>query len=112
MNDEVVIPVALEGELELHVGEHRVRVNPPDPLGLRVGHHRGLNHRILGPIREHLRVQKGIVVKDVVAVEPAVINLVLEESQEEWSPMGFRHGEGCDPVTIRTLSRAPAANEG
>lgn len=80
MDDKVVVFVPLEWELEFHVGEQRVRVDPPDPLGLRVGYHRSSNHRKLRPEGEHFGLEQRVIVEDVVAVDSAVVDLVLEES--------------------------------
>ena len=52
-------------------------------LNLGMGHHHGPDHRHHGPIGPHPRVQHRIVVEDAAAMDSAVINLVLEESEEK-----------------------------
>jgi ribosomal protein L24 len=53
-------------------------VSPPDPLDLHVGQHGGRDHGRLGPVRDHLWVQKNVVVEDIAAVDPTVVNLVRQ----------------------------------
>lgn len=82
-NHEVVRPVAVDRGAELHVGEGRVLVHPPHPFRLRVSHHGGANQRDLGPAPGHLWVEEGGVVEQIVAVEAAVVGLVLIETEEK-----------------------------
>jgi hypothetical protein len=83
VHDEVVVLVALEGELKDHVCEHGVTVHPPDKLHLRVGKHELADERKLGPKPRHLTVKMRHVVEDLDAVKAAVIDLVLDGLQEE-----------------------------
>ncbi|GER30988.1 cytochrome P450 [Striga asiatica] len=83
VDDEVVGLVPVEREDEVHVREGGVRVDPPDPLGFRVGQHCGADGGGFGPEGEHLGLEEGVVVEDVDVVAPAVVHFVLEQLQEE-----------------------------
>uniref|UniRef100_A0A8I6Y3Z9 Uncharacterized protein n=1 Tax=Hordeum vulgare subsp. vulgare TaxID=112509 RepID=A0A8I6Y3Z9_HORVV len=83
VDDEVVATVPAQREAEVHVGEHGVRVHPPEPLRLRVRHHGGPDHRDLGPVPVHGRPEQRRVVQQLHAVEAAVVRLVLEEPRQQ-----------------------------
>nr|CAB3491716.1 unnamed protein product [Digitaria exilis] len=70
-------------EGEIHVGEDGVGVDPPDPLGVRVGYHGGAHDGDLGPVARHGGVEEVAVVEELDPVEAAVVELVLEEAEEE-----------------------------
>nr|CAB3489974.1 unnamed protein product [Digitaria exilis] len=101
VHHQVVVFVAVEREGEIHVGEDGVGVDPPEPLGVRVGHHGGAEDGDLGPVGDHGGREVRGVVEERDPVEAAVVELVLEEAEEE--------GSGWDPDTITTRRRTDGA---
>ena len=95
MHDEVRALVARQRELEPHVGDERVRVQPPQPLHLRVRQHEAPQKLQLGPPaaggaarRRRRRRQLGVLqprrdVHHLDAVEAAVVEPVLGGPEQE-----------------------------
>jgi hypothetical protein len=119
VDDEVVAAVPAQGEAEVHVGEHGVRVHPPHPLRLRVRHHGGADRRYLGPVPVHRRPQQRRVVQQLHAVEPAVVRLVLQQPRQRVVAAGgparrrLRAGHHQDALLaageLRARARPPGA---
>ena len=93
----VDVAVLVHGEVEEHVGEHGIRVHPPDPLDLRVREHELAQEGQLGPEPGHLVVQVGQIVEDVDVVQPAVVHFVLEALEQQVVAHGIVAGLGLGP---------------
>jgi hypothetical protein len=73
VHHEVVVLVALLGDLERHVDEHCIDVHPPEELDFRVREEEFTNQWEFHQETGHLGVQDRHVVEDLDPVEPAAI---------------------------------------
>lgn len=82
MHNEIVVRVAIPGELEGHVGEHSVGVHPPKVLNFRVGEKQGADQGELSPKPSHLGIEEGHIVEDLDAMNTAIVDLILDGFQK------------------------------
>ncbi|KAG6550126.1 hypothetical protein Mapa_008082 [Marchantia paleacea] len=83
VQNHVVVFVLVHGKLELHVGEERVAVHPPNPLDLRVTEHKLAQKWKFGPETRHFHIKMSHVVENLDIVKAAVVDFVLEILQDQ-----------------------------